>query len=128
MSSDKPSEENSSNQLPSLKSFTKATVDTANAALAGLERATRPITSSMKTIGETTESISEKMQYTFQRRHEFAPEIIGGSVFAGGAIMTLRRGRLAGIIGAAASGGAAYAIVYDQINFEHVPDILFGRK
>lgn len=128
----KSNSDNKPAPAPSTKGFAKSAVDGANAFLAGLERSTegirKPFSSSMKTVGEQSSKITEKIQYTYKRRHEFAPEIIGGSAVLGGAVFGLRRGRIAAVIGAAATGGAAYAIVYDQINLDNVPDIVFGRK
>jgi hypothetical protein len=114
-----------------LRSVVKATVDTVNTALARLEQASKgvlqPVGSSLKTLGEQSSIAGEKLKYTYQRRHEFAPQLIGGSTVLGG-MMALRSGRIAGLVGAVATGGLAYAVVYDQINMNNVPDILFGRK
>ena len=60
----------------------------------------------------------------YQRRHEFAPQIIGGSAVLGGGFFYLRRGRIAGLLGATACGGASYAFVYDQLVLDNVPDHL----
>jgi hypothetical protein len=115
-----------------LRSVVKATVDTANTALASLEQASKgvrqPVGSSLKTLGEQSSIVGEKFKYGYQRRHEFAPQLIGGSAVLGGGMMALRRGRIAGLVGAVATGGLAYAVVYDQVNMEMVPDYIFGRK
>jgi hypothetical protein len=115
-----------------LRSIVKTTVDSTNTALASLEQASKgvlqPVKSSLKTLGEQSSTVGETVKYTYQRRHEFAPHLIGGSAVLGGGIMALRRGRIAGLVGAVATGGLAYAAVYDQINMDNVPDIIFGRK
>jgi hypothetical protein len=116
----------------SLRSVVKATVDAANTALASLEQASKgvrqPVSSSLKTLGEQSSTVGEKFKYGYVRRHEFAPQLIGGSAVLGGSMMALRRGRIAGLVGAVATGGLAYAVVYDQFKMDNVPDILFGRK
>jgi hypothetical protein len=115
-----------------LRSFVKATVDTANTALASLEQASKgvrqPVGSSLKTLGEQSSVVGGKVKYVYQRRHEFAPQLIAGSAVLGGGMMALRRGRIAGLVGAVGTGGLAYAVVYDQVNMDHLPDIIFGKK
>lgn len=64
----------------------------------------------------------------FRRRKEFAPHIIGSSAILGGSAVALRRGRIAGIFGASAAGAAAYGVVYDEISFDKVPDMIFGKN
>lgn len=110
----------------------KFTVDTANAALASLEQASKgvlkPVGSSLKTLGEQSSTVGGQFKYVYQRRHEFAPQLIAASAVLGGGMMALRRGRIAGLVGAVGTGGLAYGVVYDQFSMDHLPDIIFGRK
>jgi hypothetical protein len=125
-------EPNDKSPQDAFRSGVKATVEAVNSGLASLEQTTesfrRPAASSWSSISTQASALSEKSTYTYQRRHEFAPEIIGGSAFLGGGIMALRRGRVAGALSAVIAGGAAYAVVYDEINFDRVPDMIFGKK
>ena len=107
-------------------------VSLANDALGSVEQATarirEPVSSTYGTIKEQSKVVADKAAYTYQRRHEFAPHIIGTSTLLGGGIMTLRRGRIAGVVGATIAGGSAYAVVYDKISLERIPDMIFGTK
>jgi hypothetical protein len=111
-----------------LRSGIKAFVSGANSILGAVENAAKPFGAAVEAV--TTQSIAAKdtIIYTYNRRHEFPLEIVGGSAALGGGLGWLRRGRIAGVLGATASGGAAYAIVYDKINVKELPDILFGKK
>lgn len=43
----------------------------------------------------------------------------------------LRRGRTAGVFGAAVGAGAAYSVVYDEfppIDLEKIQNLIFGKK
>lgn len=63
-----------------------------------------------------------------RRRKEFAPHIISSSAILAGGFAAMRRGRIAGILGASAAGAVAYGVVYDEIIVDKVPDMIFGRK
>ncbi len=107
-----------------IKQFVSAT----NSLLGGLEEVSKPFGSAWETTKAQSMVAKDSAIYTYQRRHEFSLEIIGGSAVLGGGIGLLRRGRLAGVLAAAACGGAAYAVVYDEIKLQELPDILFGKK
>lgn len=111
-----------------LRSGIKAFVSGANALLVSAESAAKPLGSAVETVKIQSMAAKDRVIYTYKRRHEFPLEIIGGSAVLGGGLGLIRRGRLAAILGAAASGGAAYAIVYDEIKLEELPDIFFGKK
>lgn len=122
-----PSEENF------LKSGIKNVVNVINSGLEQLQVATnevrRPLASTFSSVQDRTVMVGDKIGFIYERRHQYALELIGGSTLLGAGVMTLRRrGRLAGLLGAAAAGGTAYAVVYDIITLEDVPDILSGRK
>ena len=115
-----------------IKPFIKAGVGAANSALANLqafsEGASQPFVTTYKFVAQQAKVAGEGARYAYQRRHEFAPEIVAGSTLLGAGVMGLRRGRLSALIGGAAAGGIAYAAVYDQISLDHMPDIGFGKK
>jgi hypothetical protein len=115
-----------------IKSGIKAAVDVCNAGLQKVQVATegirKPVQSGWKAVSEESATIGSKASYLYQRRHEFAPQLIGGSAVLSAGFMTVRRGRLAGLVGGLAGGGLAYGIVYDQFILENVPDIFFGKK
>lgn len=114
------------------RSGVKSLVSGINSGLATLQSASegirKPAMSAWSTASKEATYISNQATYTYQRRHEYAPEIIGGSAVLGGGLAALRRGRLAGVLGAAMAGSAAYLVVYDEIKFDHVPELIFGKK
>ena len=135
--SDKPDnkkDESPSFTMPdiSLKEVVKSGVNVCNKALAGIGDATegikQPLKSTWKNVSEESSVVTDKIQYVYQRRHEFAPHIIGTSAVVGAGYFGLRRGRIAGIIGGVALGGVAYGVVYDQFNIDNIPDVLFGSS
>ena len=113
----------------------KAAVAATNTTLANLQQVTdkvqKPVVSALQTAEDTAATARAHASAAYQRRHEFAPHLVGGSTLVGGGVMALRRGRIAGVLGAAVAGGAAYAVVYDEITFSNVPDfqeIAFGKR
>eukprot|EP00529_Nitzschia_sp_RCC80_P033372 CAMPEP_0113500568 /NCGR_PEP_ID=MMETSP0014_2-20120614/32408_1 /TAXON_ID=2857 /ORGANISM="Nitzschia sp." /LENGTH=135 /DNA_ID=CAMNT_0000394933 /DNA_START=146 /DNA_END=553 /DNA_ORIENTATION=- /assembly_acc=CAM_ASM_000159 len=68
---------------------------------------------------------------TYQERHQYPVEIIGGAAAMSGTYFLARRGKIAATIGAIAGGATAYAIVYDEItlkDLENVPATIFRKK
>mmetsp|Transcript_101783 Transcript_101783/g.285277 ORF Transcript_101783/g.285277 Transcript_101783/m.285277 type:complete len:124 (+) Transcript_101783:90-461(+) len=110
------------------RSGIKSIVSSANKVLGSLEEVAKPVGSAWETVKTQSGVVKESAVYTYQRRHEFPLEIIGGSALLGGGTMLLRRGKIAGVLGAATFGGAAYAVVYDEINLQELPDMIFGKK
>lgn len=84
--------------------------------------------STLHTVEDQGAAMAATVSNLYQRRHEYAPEIIGGTTAVTGGYFWMRRGRLAGLLGGAMGAGAAYAIVYDEFQWEKVPDVLFGEK
>ena len=99
-----------------------------NSGLATLQKTTQPIKSVWSSASTQASEISEHAHHLYQRRHEFAPEIIGGSAVVGGGIAALRRGRVAGVLGAAVSGALAYGVVYDELKFDQVPEMISSLR
>ena len=110
------------------RSVIRSLVSVTNTVLGGLEDAARPVGSAFDTVKTQLVVVKDSAVYTYKRRHEFPLEIIGGSALLGGGSMLLHRGKIAGVLGAAAFGGAAYAVVYDEINLQELPDTIFGKK
>lgn len=110
-----------------LRSGIKAAVAATNTTLASLQQVSdkvqKPVVSVLQTVEDTAATASAHAAAAYQRRHEFAPHLVGGSALLGGGIMALRRGRIAGVLGAAVAGGAAYAVAYDEITFSKLPDV-----
>eukprot|EP00934_Nitzschia_sp_Nitz4_P003144 Nitzschia sp. Nitz4//scaffold22_size323478//316910//317281//NITZ4_000597-RA/size323478-processed-gene-0.431-mRNA-1//1//CDS//3329543207//3134//frame0 len=106
----------------------KQFVSTTNDILGSLEEVTKPIGSSWEYVKEQSSVVTDAAVTGYQRRHEFPLEIIGASAALGGGTMWLRNGRISGVLGAAVFGGAAYAVVYDEIKLEELPDMVFGKK
>lgn len=115
-----------------IRPYIKEAVQATNRALASVEsfteEARQPFKQGFKVARELASKLGEQASYTYQRRHEFAPEIIGGSTIVGAGVLGMSRGRVGAIIGAAGGYGVSYAIVYDQFNMQDVPDIIFGKK
>lgn len=107
-----------------IKQFVAAT----NTLLGALEETSKPVGAAWETVKVQSTAAKDSAIYAYQRRHEFPLEIIGGSAALGGGIALWRRGRLAGVLSAAVCGGAAYAVVYDEIKLQEIPDMLFGKK
>jgi len=110
------------------RSGIKQLISATNTVLSGLESVAKPVGAAWGTVKTQSVVVKDSAVYTYKRRHEFPLEIIGGSALLGGGVGLLRRGRIAGLVGAAAFGGAAYAVVYDEIKLEELPDMLFGKK
>jgi hypothetical protein len=115
-----------------LKEAIKSAVASAND---GLERLQvkfddfkKPISSTLQTVQDGSASTVDSIKNLYQRRHEYAPEIIGGTTVVTGGYFLLRRGRAAAVLGGMLGAGAAYAIVYDEFDFEKIPDVVFGNK
>ena len=81
-------EPNDKSPQESFRSGVKAIVNAVNGGLASLEQTSqgirKPVASTWATVSTQATALSEKATYTYQRRHEFAPEIIGGSAVLGG--------------------------------------------
>ena len=103
-----------------------------NTALSDLEKATevvrKPLLSSWASVQTNSATLLVNAKYTYAKRKENAPYVIAGSALFFGSIMTLRRGRIAGALSAGIAGAGAYGIVYDQISFDKIPDLVFGQK
>lgn len=115
-----------------LREGIKSVVNAANVGLAktqeSLESLKQPLSASFHTVQETGATAITSVKYVYQRRHEYAPEINGGSAVTTGGYLLVKRGRIAGLLGVAVGAGAAYAVVYDEFSLEKVPNIIFGKK
>ena len=116
-----------------LKSSVKSGVEGTNQLLAILEEKTMsiraPIVEGMKTAEVEGNKVAKKMWYVYERRHEYGPQIVGGSAVAMGALTSFRRrSPIASLVSAVVTGGLAYAIVYEPIPLQDIPDLVFGKK
>jgi hypothetical protein len=115
-----------------LKEAIKLAVASANGALEKLHSTIdewkKPVSSAVTTVEQMGSATLSSVQTIYARRHEYAPELIGCTALVSGGFFFLRRGRVAGILGGAIGAGAAYAVVYDEINFEQIPNVVFGDK
>ncbi|KAL7576949.1 hypothetical protein ACA910_006706 [Epithemia clementina (nom. ined.)] len=116
-----------------LKSSVKSGVDATNRMLATVEETTAqvraPIVSGMQTVQEEGNKAATHLWHMYERRHEYGPHIVGGSALTMGTLTALRRkSRVAGAVSALLAGGIAYAIVYEPIPLQDLPDMVFGKK
>lgn len=113
----------------SLKSYIKGGVDSANAALAGLEASTEnmghPVIASLKTLKSEGDIAASHLSNVYKHRKEYGPHIVAGSSLLLGGMVGLRRGRIPGIVTASATGLLAYVGVY-ELDFDKIPQIIFG--
>jgi len=111
-----------------LKESLRSAVQTTNRALASLESTIKgPITTAYHKTTETGSEIAAYGVDCYQRRHEFGVVGIAATSLTAGGIVTLRRGRLPGVVAAAIAGAAAYGVVYglDDLN---LPERFGGSK
>ena len=129
MTSDSNGNNKNSDQF---KEAIKSAVDSANVGLEKLQtkfnEVKRPIDGTLHQLQDGSASLAESAKTLYQRRHEYAPEIIGGTAVTTGGYFWLRRGRIAGVLGATLGAGAAYAVVYDELDLEKTKEMVFGKK
>ncbi|KAL3924437.1 MAG: hypothetical protein SGILL_001048 [Bacillariaceae sp.] len=124
---------NDDNKQPQdqLKEAIKSAVASANDGLekfqVKFDEFKKPISSTLQTAQDGSATAMGFVKKLYQRRHEYAPEIIGGTGLVTGAYF-LRRSRFAGLLGASIGAGAAYAVVYDEFDFDKIPDVIFKDK
>mmetsp|Transcript_12979 Transcript_12979/g.30314 ORF Transcript_12979/g.30314 Transcript_12979/m.30314 type:complete len:132 (-) Transcript_12979:69-464(-) len=89
-----------------------------------------PMSSAMQSFEENGSVAFEQAKTVYMKRKQYAPEIMGGTAVVSGGYLLLRRGKIAGVLGAAIGAGAAYSVVYDEfpVEFEKIPDMIFGKK
>lgn len=116
-----------------LKASVKSGVDVTNQMLATMEEKTTeiraPIIKGWKTAQEEGDKVATHLWHFYERRHEYGPHIVGGSAVTMGAWTALRRKSLiAGAVSALLTSGIAYAIVYEPIPLQDIPDMILGKK
>lgn len=126
------SDDKKPNPQEHLREVIKSVVNTTNVGLSKVhdivESLKQPVFSAVQTVEEASNSAITNVKYVYQRRHEYAPEIIGGTAVTTGGYFLIRRGRIAGVLGATAGASAAYAVVYDELSLDKVSDLIFGKK
>ena len=103
----------------------------ANVGLGRLEQISKdvqtPIVQSFGTVGEESSKLVDIASSMYEKRREYAPQIIASSIVSTGFIFTMRRGRVGGILGASVAGAAAYGVVYDKISVIGILDSVFPK-
>jgi hypothetical protein len=89
-----------------------------------------PLSSTLQTAEDKGAVAMETAKTVYAKRKQYAPQLMGGTAVFTGGYLWLRRGRIAGILGAAAGTGVAYSVVYDEfpVDFEKLPNMIFGKN
>jgi len=89
-----------------------------------------PLSSTFQSAGENGAVAMETAKTVYAKRKQYAPQLMAGTAMFTGGYFWLRRGRIAGILGAAAGTGVAYSVVYDEfpVDFEKLPNVIFGKN
>eukprot|EP00536_Pseudo-nitzschia_multiseries_P015659 jgi/Psemu1/312332/fgenesh1_kg.927_\ len=126
--------EDDKNPQEQFKELIKSGVNAANSGLR-LAQATflnikEPMSSAIQSIEDNGSVAFANAKTVYMKRKQYAPEIMGGTAVATGGYLLLRRGKIAGVLGAAIGAGAAYSVVYDEfpIELEKIPSSIFGKK
>jgi len=102
--------------LPSLKENLSQAVQATNRALASAEETVSGMRDRVAPIvdqaSEKATAVAATAAELYDRRHEYGPVLIGGTALTTGALVTLRRGKLPGLVAATLASGAAYGVVY----------------
>jgi hypothetical protein len=118
-----------------LKDGIKSVVAVFNGGLENLQKTydtiKAPIHDVTTKVNETGAVLYGHVRKTYQERHQYPVEIIGGTAALSGLYFLARRGKIAAALGAVAGGASAYAIVYDEItltDLEKIPATIFRKK
>ena len=57
----------------------------------------------------------QQCQTLYHKRHEYGRQLVAGNALLGGAYFGLRRGKIAGVLGATLCGGITYFAIYEPI-------------
>lgn len=108
-----------------------------NATNSGLRLAQTAVTNFKEPLSSTLQSVEDNSSVAFEtaktvyaKRKLYAPQIMVGTAMFTGGYSWLRRGRIAGILGAAVGTGVAYSVVYDEfpVDVEKLPNVIFGKS
>jgi len=122
------------NPQEQLKELIKIGVNATNSGLRLAQTTFRnfeePLSSTLQTVEDNGTFAMETAKTVYAKRKQYVPEIMGGTAVSTGGYLWLRRGRIAGILGAAVGTGVAYSVVYDEfpVDFEKLPNMVFGKK
>ena len=126
--------DDNNNPQEELKKFIKIGVSAANTGLrlaqTTFQNFKEPMLSTLKTIEDNSAVAISNTKTVYAKRKQYAPQIIGGSAVTSGGYLWLRRGRIAGLLGAALGSGIAYSVVHDEfpVDLENLPNMIFGKK
>ena len=89
-----------------------------------------PVSLTLQSVEENGAVAMETAKTIYVKRKQYAPQIMVGTAVCTGGYSWLRRGRIAGILGATVGTGVAYAFVYDElpVDLEKLPNIIFGKN
>ena len=89
-----------------------------------------PLSSTLQNVEDNGTVAMTSVKTVYAKRKQHASKIMAGTAVAMGGYSWLRRGKIAGILGAAAGTGVAYSVVYDEfpVDFEKLPNMIFGKK
>ncbi len=117
-----------------LKELIKIGVDATNNGLRVAQTAFQnfkePLSSTIQSFEDNSSVAVENVRTLYVKRKQYAPEImVGTAVFTGG-YSWLRRGRIAGILGAAVGTGVAYSVVYDEfpVDVDKLQNVVLGKS
>ena len=107
-------------KVPTLKETIGTSVSHANVLLSKLETKKHEIDTTLDAFASSRlVPIVVKVKYVIQRavvlyqqREYYGPQLVAGSAFLVGSLVSLRRGRIPGFFTAAATGGSAYGAIY----------------
>uniref|UniRef100_A0A6V0CEG6 MICOS complex subunit n=1 Tax=Pseudo-nitzschia australis TaxID=44445 RepID=A0A6V0CEG6_9STRA len=111
---------NNKNPQEQLQELIKSGVNAANSGLRTAQSAylnvKEPVSSAFQSAEEHGSVALDAAKLLYVKRKQHAPELVGGTAALTGGYLWLRRGRIAGVFGAAISAGAAYSVVYDEFS------------
>ena len=109
---------NNKNPQERLQDLIKSGVNAANSGLRIAQttyfNVKEPVSSALQSAEEHGSVALESARVLYTKRKQHAPELVGGTAALTGGYLWLRRGRIAGVFGAAIGAGAAYSVAYDE--------------
>eukprot|EP00533_Pseudo-nitzschia_delicatissima_P014907 CAMPEP_0197269904 /NCGR_PEP_ID=MMETSP1432-20130617/6328_1 /TAXON_ID=44447 /ORGANISM="Pseudo-nitzschia delicatissima, Strain UNC1205" /LENGTH=130 /DNA_ID=CAMNT_0042735135 /DNA_START=178 /DNA_END=570 /DNA_ORIENTATION=+ len=117
-----------------LKELIKIGVDATNSGLrvaqTVLQNFKEPLSSTIQSLEDNSSVTVENAKTLYVKRKQYAPEIMVSTAVLTGGYSWLRRGRIAGILGAAVGTGVAYSVVYGEfpVDVEKLQNVIFGKS
>ena len=118
-------------ELPSLKDSLSQAVQATNRALASAEETVTGMRERLSPLlhqaSETATTVASTATDLYEHRKEYGPVTIGGTSIVTGAVVTLRRGKLPGLVAATLASAATYGVIYGLEGLE-MPKYGGGKK